>query len=167
MKQIVLRLFFTAFSGQTMVEALVALAAAVIIISSITVAVITSASNTSYSTNQNKATQLAREGLDVVRKLRDVDPTAFSGRVGMYCLGDDQIISNENVSAPSNCNLQTRVEEAYIRTVNFIASGDANNSCGGITQVDSMVSWADGKCPDNDQFCKNVKLVSCLSSSKP
>lgn len=159
---------FIAFaaSGQTMVEALVALAAAVIIISSITVAVITSASNTSYSTNQNKATQLAREGLDALRKYRDTNTAGFAGTSGMYCYKDEIIISEAGkVDKPSECGNDTRIEDAYIRTLNFIPAGDGDNLCGEAVQVDSMVSWADGKCPANNQFCKNVRLVSCFSGS--
>lgn len=163
MKQRFFFLFRYALPGQTMVEALVALAAAVIIISSITVAVITSASNTSYSTNQNKATQLAREGLDAIRKLRDIDPASFALKSGTYCLGEDKA-TLVKVNKPSDCTVDTRVEDIYIRTVNFIPSGDENN-CGSVTEVDAVVSWADGKCPTTNQFCKNVKLVSCLSSA--
>lgn len=163
MSKKIVAVLFCNLSGQTMIEALVALAAAVVIISSITVAVITSASNTSYSTNQNKATQLARQGLDAARQLRDTDAASFSEHTGTYCLGEDKTTFTQT-SKPTDCSAEQRVESMYIRTVNFIKGGTAND-CGGVTEVDSVVYWADGKCPSDNQFCRSVKLVSCLSSA--
>jgi type II secretory pathway pseudopilin PulG len=164
MKKTVAAMITNLNSGQTMVEALVALAAAVIIISSITVAVITSSSNTSYSTKQNKATQLAREGLDVMRKYRDQNAVEFAETSGMYCFGDELVL-NQSVDKPSDCAPNTMVDEIYIRTIHFIPIGEENNTCGEAIQINAMVSWADSKCSVNDQYCKNVKLVTCMSSS--
>jgi Tfp pilus assembly protein PilV len=149
------------FSGQSMVEALVALAAAVIIISSITVAVITSVSNTSYSASQNKATQLAREGIDAARALRDNDYAEFAEKSGVYCLGEGQTTFTEGDA--SLCDKKANVQNTYSRIVEFFPVGTPNN-CGSVAEIAAVVSWADGKCPSSNQFCRNVKLVSCLSN---
>jgi len=54
--------------GQGLVEALIALGAAVIIIAAITIAVITAVSNSDFSTEQNLATGFAQQGMEIVRQ---------------------------------------------------------------------------------------------------
>lgn len=147
--------------GQTMIEVLVALGAAVIIISSITVAVITSVNNTSFSTNQNKATQLAQEGLDAARELRDSDYTQFVKYDELTkCLGEDKIIPPPDDTTDS-CSDRPNVGQ-FVRTVFF--QNDDSQGCGkDLTRVESVVSWSDSKCSVSDKFCHSVKLVSCFS----
>lgn len=139
-----------------MIEVLVALGAAVIIISSITVAVITSVNNTSYSANQNRAAQLAQEGLDVARQVRDSDYEKFTSYENTtQCLGENKEF------APGCSNIIIPNVAQYIRTVRFSKNVE---KCGeDVTEVESDVSWSDSKCPASDTFCHSVKLVSCFS----
>ena len=156
-------LFFPVLQkGQSMVEAVVALGAAVIIISTITFAVITSASNTSFSTDQNKATQLAQEGLDAARKLRNSDANTFFSisEETTFCLPEGSAEFPE-LSNESECNDRPNVG-SYIRKVRFIPNSAIN--CGGdVTEVRSIVEWSTGKCTSTERFCHNVELVSCFA----
>ena len=141
--------------GQSMVEVLVALAAAVIILTSITVSVITSMSNTSYGSNQNAATQYAQESIDVVRKMRDTNYSRFveTSSINRYCMGEDNNLSDRNDCIRSNIGI-------FQRTIEFDSNSE---NCGSTAiRVKAVVAWSDSKC-ENNAFCHDVELVSCLS----
>src|SRR5450759_3168005 len=74
--------------GQGLVEALIALGAAVVIISAITVAVITSVHNSDFAKYQNLATNYAQQGLAIVKQqsLLDWNNTATYGGTLPFCL---------------------------------------------------------------------------------
>lgn len=153
------------FRGQSMIEVLVALGAAVIIISSITTAVITSLNNTQFSESQNMATHYAQQGLDQMRQLRDNDYGTFEGSVGIYCLGENQLLQQDNNTCRPNV-----YENRFIRTIELINPSGDDNKCNEnnpsltLTQVTSTVAWTDGKCQSTKPYCHEVSLVSCLSS---
>lgn len=151
------------FFGQSMLEVLVALGSAVIIITSITVAVITSLNNTKFGEKQNAATQYAQEGLDIARTLRDRDYLSFADLGTEYCLGDDDTLKNID---EESCEGRPNLGGDFIRTLQF---NHDNNSCDAqnqnltLTEVTSRVSWTDGKCGASEPYCHNVTLVTCFS----
>lgn len=143
--------------GQTLIEVIVALGAAVIVITAITVVVINALSNVQFSKNQNSATQYAQEGLEIVRRLRDTNYPALVALDGVHCVGEEQ----NWVSGIATCETRN-IESTYVRQIEIDSSAPIECSDG--TQVTSIVKWADGKCTDRSNlYCHEVRLVSCLS----
>ena len=73
--------------GQTLLEALIALATAVVIISAMTVIVLSSLNNAQFSRNQNQATQYAQQGIEFLKNLAQSDWASFKANTQVnYCL---------------------------------------------------------------------------------
>jgi type II secretory pathway pseudopilin PulG len=177
--------------GQGLVEALIALGAAVVIISAITVAVITSVQNTDFSKYQNLATNYAQQGLAIVKQqsLLDWNNTATYGGTFPFCL--NQGATTLPPLSSTSCQ-DINAGNMFIRQVdiqNKIVPGPVCNGsnpsscCNNFTspccivgtavdcnatpqlcssRVTVTVKWTDGKCSANSPFCHNVKLDSCL-----
>lgn len=144
--------------GQSLVEALVALAAAAVIVSAIAVAVITSVNNSDFSRNQNLATQYAQEGIEVLRNLSQTDWVNFSTFAGTYCLAQD----STTLTTPSGSGCTQNVSSYYIRQVTITP---VSGNCSGNTKILVSVSWSDGKCTSSSNpFCHKVVLDSCLAN---
>lgn len=146
-------------NGQTLIEAVIALAISVVIISAIAVAVISSLNNAQFSKNQNQANQYAREGIDVVRAIRDSSWSDFTSYGSQYCLGTDKIL--KDVAEPCEIGIfyrQIDIEHDACTTVK-----DGVNVPG--SRVTSTVSWSDSKCKDrSDPLCHKVKDISCFTN---
>lgn len=153
--------------GQTLIEILVAMGTAVVIISAITVAVISSLYNAQYSKNQNLASQYAQQGMEIMRKIRDSGWNDFYNLSGSYCLGMDQTTLTEiDIKSPiypgcaSGGNSNGQNVDKFAREVDI---GENLSSC---KNVSVTVFWSDSKCTSTDVdkvFCHSVKLVSCFS----
>ncbi len=153
---------FLSNKGSTLVESLLALTFAVVIITAVVIAVTTALSNATFTKNQNEATQLAQEGLDITRYLKTSDYLAFSALDDEveYC---PQQTGELIVSEDSSC-----FDGDFIKKVILDHSG-GNNPSGGracevinSTLVTSEVSWTDAKCNDGE-YCHKVALNTCLS----
>lgn len=148
--------------GQSLVEALIALGVAVVIISGIAVAVITSVNNTDFSKNQNLATQYAQQGMELVRHKSESDWGSFTMLSGSYCL--DQ---NSTDLSPAGLGCSLNINDAnsnpfFIRQVDVSQN---TSSCTGSASVSVKVSWTDGKCSSaSNVYCHTVKLDSCLAN---
>jgi len=147
--------------GQTLLETLLALSVSVFILGAITTVVISSLNSAQFTKNQNLAGQYAREGMEIVRKIRDSGTwTAFSGIDGIYCL------SSGSASLPSSsasCPPPPNIAGIFIREINIISN---SSDCPSATppngtKVTSKVSWTDGKCPPN-VYCHKAEITSCL-----
>lgn len=145
--------------GQTLVEVLLALAAAVVIISAISVVVLSSLSNAQFSKNQNIATKYSSEGMEFVRRLRDSDYITFKAYPnGTYCLAKPLPVA---LGAPASCTLPN-VDNFFIRSATL-----SNTSCGSNEeQITVTVTWTDNKCLLG-QYCHSSTLTSCLSTVSP
>lgn len=144
--------------GQSLVEALVALAAASVIVSAIAIAVITSVNNSDFSKNQNLATQYAQEGIEVLRNLSQSDWANFSTYSGTYCLSKD----SSTLTTPSGSNCPQNINNFFVRQVVITQN---SSSCSLNTKVSVSVSWADGKCTSaSNPYCHTVLLDSCLAN---
>ncbi len=150
-------LILGAQKGQSLLEVMVALAAASMIIAAVVGAVVSALNNEQYGTSQNQATQYAQEGLDIIRNSSQADWNAFMLQIGEYCLNEDGTVPS---SPPCIESIAHSIREIRID----------HNLCG-ITpypdpptnaQVASVVKWSDGKCPAGTQYCHQVKLVSCF-----
>jgi Tfp pilus assembly protein PilV len=143
--------------GQSLVEALVALAAAAVIVSAIAIAVITSVNNSDFSRSQNIATQYAQEGIEVLRNLSETSWTTFSTYSGTYCLAQD----STSLTVPGSGCAQN-INTTYVRQV-MITPG--SGTCSGNTKVTVTVFWGDGKCTSaSNPYCHSVVLDSCLAN---
>lgn len=143
--------------GQTLLEALVALGAAVMVVSAITVSVITALNNGEYTKNQNLATQYAQQGLELMHQLSLSDWATFSSYSGGYCFGQGMTVPDSNQKTP-NCTKPNL--GIFYREVDF----PGNVSCtAGSSGVTVSVAWSDGKCTDvNNPYCHVVSLNSCF-----
>src|SRR3989344_5848543 len=97
--------------GQALIEALLALAFVVVIITAVVITVINALNSAAFNKNQNLATQYAQEGLDITRNMKD---TRYSDFIALdetqkYCPEPNgTLIINEN------CKVGEFIREIYI-----------------------------------------------------
>jgi len=155
--------------GQTLIEVLVGLATAVVILSAITLATLTSLDNIEFSKNQNQATQYANQGMELIRNMRDTQYSLFSQLSNHYCMAKS---CRSLTSAPGMCGSSlTQVAcgqnvDTFVREVFFEKQ---STTCQGVnTKVTVSVSWFDTKCQSSTSpFCHQVVIVSCFGSTTP
>lgn len=144
--------------GQTLIEVLVALGAAVAVLFGITVAVISSLNNAKFTKNQNLANKLATQGMEIIRQLRDSSSSGlFQYSNIYYCLGQDGNLTAKGLGCGQNVGV-------FVREVRLEQN---SSSCSGGTGVLStvLVSWSDNACTDvSNPYCHQVKLISCFSN---
>ena len=143
--------------GQSLIEALIALSAAVAIISAISIAVIASINNADFSKNQNLASQYAQQGMEILKEQSTSDWPTFSSYSGAYCLS-----SNSTTLTPQGISCTLNISNTFVRQITISQN---SGNCSGAAQVIVKVSWADGKCTSNlNPYCHNVTLNSCLAN---
>lgn len=148
----------TAQKGETLIEALGALAIVSIVITAVATLVTTSLSNAQYNENQTLATKYAQQGVESVRQIRNTNYAAFRSYNGLYCFGKGQTSLGTPQSACNTANTDT-----FIRTVTIEQTpGCATN----VARVIVDVSFTDGKCTDN-AYCHKQTHSSCLSTVNP
>ena len=161
-------------AGQTLLEILLAFSVAILVLSAVIGAVITSLTNTQYTKNQNLANSYAKEGMAVVRKIRDSGWPTFSSYTGnIYCISQNSTILSDPVLPAVNCGQNVGI---FSREVKF---EHESSGCSAGTpptptptptlitkasKVTVIVSWHDNKCPVGTPFCHKVELISCFSN---
>jgi type II secretory pathway pseudopilin PulG len=147
--------------GQILIEAVLALAVAVVIIAAISGAAITSVNNSSYSRDQNSATDYARQGIEVLKQQSETDWTNFSlNSDGSYCFA-----SNNVLTIGLNCSPNIGSNNYFIRQVQITKNSTSCGGIAGVTEVSVIVSWSDGKCTTSSKtYCHQVILNSCLAN---
>ncbi len=156
-------------NGQTLIEALVALGAAVLVLSAITVAVVSALNNVQYTKNQNLATQYGQQGIEIMRQISQSSWASFSGyNAGRYCFAKGDTFPCPLGSSTGSClGTTTSCGQNYgifVREVDIAQSSQisCSNASIGVTVI---VSWSDSKCTDPaSPYCHNVILNSCLSN---
>lgn len=146
-------------AGQALIEALLALAFSVIIVTGVVIAVITSLSNVTFTKNQNLASSYAQEGLDIARNLKESNyQTFFSLSNGEYCA-----TSGSTALTPGSCAVGSFTRGIYInhqgRDRGNVLKCPSVNGSGSF--VASIVSWNDSKCQNALVKCHKVQLDSC------
>lgn len=167
--------------GQTLLEILLAFGVAVLTLSAITIAVISSLNNAQFTKNQNLANHYAQEGMEVIRKIRDSSLANLASykkatEYAYYCLPADTIeLSPALVSdSATNCG-GPNVGGIFVRKVilehNFLDCSALNPTPGPTppliskgSRIRITVAWSDGKCPSGNIFCHKVELISCFST---
>ncbi|HSW88354.1 MAG TPA: hypothetical protein VLG12_04275 [Candidatus Saccharimonadales bacterium] len=160
-----------ASQGQTLVEVLIAISITVLIVSSMTIAVITAISNTDYSKNQNLATQFAQEGMEVVKQLEGTNYQTLSSLNGRYCLAQTCSTLTTTTgscglnAAGNTTNCSTNVNNNFfIRQIDMLPAGAAGAKCINTIQATVSVLWTDGKCTPAGTYCHSEQIVSCFSN---
>lgn len=152
--------------GQTLIEALVALAAAVAVVYAISTAVISALSNAQFSKNQVLATQYAQQGIEIVRQIRDSDWTTFSTYLAdvtnYYCL-DKNSKSLRPQGLGCGLNADNFIREVQIQKNSSDCRPPSPFRTTNAARVTVIVKWSDGKCAAGDAYCHKVQLASCLS----
>lgn len=143
--------------GQGLIEALVALGAAVIVISTIAIAVVTAVNNSDFSKNQNLAKTYAEQGLESIRtQAREDWNSFFNLPVGNYCLAEEE---KEIAGGPvPSCN--KNISNLFVRSVNISSLGCSAQG----RKASVSVSWTDGKCSGTNDYCHEALLETCLNN---
>lgn len=161
-----------AMKGQTLIEIMVALAVGIIILSAITTAVLTSLNNVEQSSSKDQSGSYATDGLEIVRKMRDTQITAFRNLSGDYCLASTCTTLSNQQGDVCGKKISTCQEnnKGYIREVTIsknattcrVTPAPTNASLNG-TQVTVKVLWKSSQCrnPD-DPYCHSSTVQSCL-----
>lgn len=151
--------------GQTLIEVLVALAAAVVVVYAITTAVITALNNAQFSKNQVMAAQYAQQGIEVLRHVRDSDWSKYSSysdeSILQYCLDKNSKEVREKSGASCGTNVDDFIREVRIQKNSPDCTQPSQTTSA--AKITVTVSWSDGKCPSGNLYCHNAKLVSCFS----
>lgn len=152
-------------NGQTLIELLIALATAVIIVTSITFAVISALRNTDYGKNQNLASSYAQQGMAIITAMRNTDYANFKSLSQYYCLAST---CTKLTSTDSNCwqrsglTCQPNIGSTFVRQVYIEQNSGTCNNQGANISVN--VAWTDGQCQGATVFCHSTNLVSCLTN---
>lgn len=163
-------------AGQTLLEILLAFSVSILVLSAIIVGITTSLSNTQYTKNQNLANFYAKEGMAVVRQIRDSSWSKFSSYTTKttYCLGPSPMGLTPLTLPALNCGVQSPVPVGGIFSREVIFDHESSSCCpdnsqtcdpnirGSKTTV--KVSWSDSKCPVGIPFCHKVELITCFSN---
>lgn len=156
-------------AGAILVEALLGLAITIIIITGLVVALNSSVSNSTFSTNQSQASLIAKEGLDLVKNIKEADYSSISGKdTGFYCLNDSQaLVSNckqnvtaDNITFSRQLYINQNGQDGRLGAGRPVACNNGEASI----FVASIVSWWDSKCGSNTNIkCHKIELSSCLT----
>ena len=121
--------------GQTLIEALIALGAAVIVIAAITAGAISSLSTTEFNSNENLATHYAQEGIEFANHLAEVNWTNFKTYQGDYCYDSDAV--SLVLKGLNNCALSSA--PIFSRVISISQGG--GGQCVSSAYVLVTVSW--------------------------
>jgi len=145
--------------GQTLLEAMIGLGVAIVVVSAIVVAIISSLNNTQFSKNQNLANHYAQEGMEIVRKIRDSSWSVFLGyNSTYYCLLQNSV--TPTLRGANGCSQNVGI---FVREIDI---EHASSSCNGASRVTTVVSWSDSKCTSTqDVYCHKSTLISCFANN--
>ena len=164
---------YSARSGQTLIEAAIALASIILVLGAIAVAVTTSLTNSQFIKNQTLAAKLSQQGMEKINYLKNTEsPDTFFNRTGLYCMGQSGTL---NV-IPGVCNAAEAtdiIDETFKREVEFhkdsVECGTRPTTAPSSDpqfgmQVEVTVWWSSGRCTGADSFCHKSQLISCFSN---
>jgi len=159
-------------SGQTIIEAIVALVTILLIITAIAIVIVSGLYNSSFIKNQNEANKYAQQGIELVRNIQKNDLKTFRGYVDdsdpeedypYYCI--DEQTSTLYGDTCSNTGINTAT--SFNRVVEFSPGGGDcqaafTDSTTAAARVTVTVKWSSSKCPASNTFCHESKLVTCM-----
>lgn len=144
-------------SGQTIIEAVIALSVILIILAAIAIVIINGLSNSRFVQNQNLANKYAQQGIEFVRNIQQNDINTFASYEGnVYCIDESTVPQQLATCAGDTVN----VGNSHIRTIS-LASGIS--PCQATEKkITATVTWSSSKCPSSNRFCHRSELSSCL-----
>lgn len=166
--------------GQTLIEVLVALTAAVVIIAAIVSASLNALTSSEFTRSQNTATQATQQGMEIIRNMRNVSIASLSASYlpdDYYCLAKS---CSSLLNSDSNCWVRTTSScsqnyDTFVRQVTVLHdSADCNATptpvglpegvLTGNVKITVTTSWFDNKCTDSSNpYCHSVVSSSCFS----
>ena len=168
--------FPTYNNGQSLVEAMIALAALMMVLSAITIATIAGLSNVIFLRNQDLANKYAQDAIEYIRNIKENNTTItvdtfskqFTSLVNNYCMNSTNTLTAIGAGLTS-CST-VNINNTFIRNISI--SPDNNTYCpnpGPLkgTLVTVTVKWTSNKCPAASQFCHQVNLTTCFSNRSP
>jgi type II secretory pathway pseudopilin PulG len=117
---------FKFYSGQSMVEMLIALGIAVLIIVALVQSIVTTVKNSQFAKNQTLATRFGQEGIEKIRAQRDILGwmafyATYNGKT--LCVGSGGS-SNWSDKPPTGCSVN--IQNFFTREVAFTDVGGGN-----------------------------------------
>jgi type II secretory pathway pseudopilin PulG len=147
--------------GETLIEALGALAIIAIVIVAVATAVTASLSIAQFNEDQTLTTKYAQQGIEEVRRIRNANYTTFKTYTGLYCLGKGQTTLG---AAQASC--LTPNTDTYIRSVQIDQPPSPQSCAANVARVTVNVAFTDGKCPSGT-YCHIQTQTSCLTTVNP
>lgn len=150
-------------SGQTIIEAIVALVTILLIVTAIAIVIVNGLYNSSFIKNQNEANKYAQQGMELVRDIQKNDLESFQGFVnsGMHCINEATSVIESVGCSDTSINTGS----AYNRIITFSTDPvicESTNQPTGSLKVTVTVKWSSSKCPNTNTFCHKSELVSCM-----
>lgn len=146
--------------GQTIIEAIVALAAIFVIVTAITIAIVNAISNSQFVKNQNLANKYAQQGMEFVRGIHADNIEEFQILTGGYAYGE-----NDLGLIPGETSV-VNIGNSHIRNIFFTDDEQPclndDGSSINLKKVTVTVKWSSGKCSSDDRFCHDTSIVSCI-----
>lgn len=159
--------------GSTLIEALIALSAIVIILAATSSLVITSLNNSTFNRDQGQANKLAQQGVEYVRdhvstKAGFNEYVAFAGTV--RCMKD--IYTDDDVITSGVCDSTGVIDDTYRREILLTHNSPDCAAPTGSPNIPALkatvtVYWQSGKCPSvpgpsENPFCHSQEVSSCF-----
>lgn len=150
-------------TGQTLIEATIALASILLTLAAIAVAITTSVSNSQFIKNQTLAGKYSQQGMEYMTYLRTTeDPVIFENRDDVFCMGENGTLNPlAGPCNPTDTSGNGLVDGTFKREVTFDPN-PVTQDCGGGTKVTVATSWVSGKCVGGE-FCHKSELISCFN----
>lgn len=146
--------------GQTIVEAIVALAAIFVIVAAIAIAIISAVSNSQFIKSQNLANKYAQQAMEFIRGMHADNINEFQVLSGAYSFGENDIALIPGES------LTVNIGDTHIRNIFFADDEEPclndDGSSINLKKVTVVVNWSSGKCASGDTFCHDTTIVSCI-----
>lgn len=156
-------------SGQTIIEAIVALSAILLTISAIAVAVLTGISNSTFVKNQNLGNKYAQQGIEFVRNIKENDINKFINYSGTWCI-DESVSPPVLTQEATKCGGIVNAGDTHIREIIFDvgSTGTSYSPCSEKeTRITVKASWPSGKCGETDRYCHRSELATCFINQPP
>lgn len=167
--------------GETLIEAILALAVVVAISTGIVAAVISALSGSTSNQNSDYALNLAQEGISTLKDMASTDYSNFSTYAGYYCMDDSDTLDNTKDGSNNlvNCldnSTNISLSGSDIGSGNFLRKVyiDKNGispppaslvKCTSAAYIASIVTWSDSKCKSaSAPNCHKVEIDSCVSN---
>jgi len=166
-------------SGQTLIEVIAALTAAVVIIAAIVSASLNALTSSQFTRDQNLSSQFTQQGMELMRNMRDQSVASISASYlpdGTYCLAKSCAGLNRDITScwqgTPNCpqnvdNFVRKVVVVHNATDCNMSPTPVGNPPGVLpsnVQITVTTSWYDPKCTDaTNPFCHSTTSTSCFS----